>query len=270
MSGLDAAAERARVAYDAAADTYDAPANGFWEATGRRAVASLALRPGARVLDLPCGSGASALAAAAAVGPGGHVTAVDVSGGLLALARRKAEARGIANVEFVRADMRETGYEDGSFDAVVCVFGVFFVPDRPALMRELWRLVAPGGVLAVTTWGPDVLEPGASAFWAAVRDVRPELVGGFNPWDDLVEPAQLVALYGAAGIAGATARLVDATQPLAAAEEWWDIVMGSGFRATVEHLSDAERARVRASNLATLGGVRHVHARAVHGVATKR
>ena len=155
---MDAAADRARRTYDAAADTYDSL--GFWARAGSRTVERLALAPGASVLDVPCGSGASALAAARA---GASVTAVDISESLIELARAKAPA----NLSVRIADMRDLGYEDGHFDAVVSVFGIFFVPDMPALARELWRMVAPGGVLAVTTWGDGVFEPGASVFWDA-------------------------------------------------------------------------------------------------------
>jgi ubiquinone/menaquinone biosynthesis C-methylase UbiE len=266
---LDEHATRAARAFDAAADAYDAPANGFWELTGRRTVERLALAPGARVLDLPCGSGASALAAAEAVGADGAVVAVDIAEELLKLGRTKVKAAGLSNVEFVQADMRATGFEDEAFDAVVCVFGIFFVPDRESLMRELWRMVAPGGVLAVTTWGPDVLEPGASAFWEAVSRERPDLVRGFNPWDELVSVEQLVALYRRSGIENPVAELVDATQPLRAPEDWWQVVLGSGFRGTVEALDEAARERVRQRNLAALQGVGAIRTAAVYGAAIK-
>jgi len=266
---LDAAAERALRAYDAAADAYDDPANGFWESTGRRTVKRLGLHRRARVLDLPCGSGASALAAADAVGEEGAVVAVDISSALLTLARAKAQAAGHRHVDFLQADMRSTGFADGSFDAVVCVFGIFFVPDREGLVRELWRLVAPGGVLAITTWGPDVLEPGASAFWASVERERPDLVRGFNPWDDLTSVEQLVQLYSRAGIESCTAELIDARQPLARPDDWWRVVLGTGFRGTVEELDEAARERVRAANLAALGGVDSIRVGAVYGAATK-
>jgi len=265
----DEHARRAVRAFDAAADTYDDPANGFWEVTGRRTVERLALVPGARVLDLPCGSGSSALAAAEVVGELGGVVAVDVASELLKLARAKAQAAGLANIEFVQADMRATGFEDESFDAVVCVFGIFFVPDRESLMRELWRLVAPGGVLAVTTWGPDVLEPGASAFWDAVSRERPDLVRGFNPWDDLVSVEQLVGLYERSGIDGSVAELVDARQDLREPRDWWQVVMGSGFRGTVEALDEPTRERVREANLAALAGVESIRTAAVYGAASK-
>jgi ubiquinone/menaquinone biosynthesis C-methylase UbiE len=269
MEPVDDAARRARRTYEAAADTFDAPANGFWALTGRRTIERLGLGPGDDVLDLPCGSGASALPAAEAVGPKGSVVAVDLAEGLIELARAKAQAAGLANVRFVQADMRATGLPDGSFDAVVCVFGIFFVPDRQALMRELWRMVRPGGTLAVTCWGPHVLEPGASAFWDAVATVRPDLVRGFNPWDDLVSVEQLVELYASSGIAGAQAELVEAAQELDSPDEWWDVVMGTGFRGTVEELDPGDAREVRRANLEAMRGVSSIDVSAVYATARK-
>jgi hypothetical protein len=99
---------------------------------------------------------------------------------------------------------------------------------------------------------------------------QPELVRTFNPWDELVEPAQLLGLYERSGIDGATAELVDAYQPLRRPEDWWDIVMGSGFRGTVEQLAPDARRRVREQNLAAVEGVQSVRTAAVYGLAVKR
>ena len=270
MEPIDDAARRARRTYDAAADSFDAPANGFWASTGRRTVERLGLAPGAQVLDLPCGTGASALPAAEAVGPTGSVVAVDLAEGLIALAQAKARAAGLRNMRFVQADMRATGLPDESFDEVVCVFGVFFVPDRQALMRELWRMVRPGGTLAVTCWGPHVLEPGATAFWDAVAAVRPDLVRGFNPWDDLVSVDQLVDRYASSGIEGAQAELVEAWQELRSEDDWWDVIMGTGFRGTVEELDPTGAAHVRRLNLAAMRDTRSIDVSAVYAAARKR
>src|SRR5262245_51289668 len=149
---------QAAAAYDAAADRYDDPANSFWERFGRRTVERLGLRAGERVLDVCCGSGASALPAAEAVGPGGPVLGIDLSLRLLALARAKARARGLAHVELRAGDLLALDLPEAPFDAVVCVFGVFFVPDMAAAVRSLWQAVRPGGRLAVTTWGPRFFE----------------------------------------------------------------------------------------------------------------
>jgi len=71
--------------------------------------------------------------------------------------------------------MEKLGYPDGNFEAVVSVFSVFFVPDMTKQVVELWRMVKPGGQLAVTTWGPQAFEPGAATFWAAVKKYAPRL-----------------------------------------------------------------------------------------------
>src|SRR5262249_61084138 len=104
-------------------------------------------------------AGAAALPSAGGVGPPGRVLGVDLAEPLLALARRQAADMGLANVSFQAGDATATGLPSGTFDAVVCVFGVFFVADMPAFVAEMWRLVRPGGQLAVTTSGPDSGRP---------------------------------------------------------------------------------------------------------------
>ena len=96
-----------------------------------------------------------ALPAAEAVGPQGKVVAVDLAKRLVQLGEAKARAKGLRNIEFKTGDMLALDYPDASFDVVVCVFGIFFVPDMAAAARELWRIVRPGGRLAITTWGPE-------------------------------------------------------------------------------------------------------------------
>src|SRR5262249_39133977 len=128
-----------------------------------------------------CGAGASALPAARAVAPPGSVVGLDLADPLLPLARQRAATLGLSNVSFRHCDATTTQLESSSFDAVVCVFGVFFAADMPAFVGEMWRLVRPGGTLAITTWGPDWLEPASSVFWAAVRELEPTLYRAFNP-----------------------------------------------------------------------------------------
>jgi ubiquinone/menaquinone biosynthesis C-methylase UbiE len=65
----------------------------------------------------------------------------------------------LQNITFRVADMLELDYRAESFDAVLCVFGIFFVPNMSAAVRELWHFVRAGGKLAITSWGRTVLEP---------------------------------------------------------------------------------------------------------------
>src|SRR5215469_8024572 len=94
------------------------------------------LARGAAVLDLCCGAGASAIPAAHAVGPSGRVLGIDVAAPMLELARARAAQEGLAHIEFRQGDATRTGLPDGSFDAVICVFGVFFVPDMTAFTTQ--------------------------------------------------------------------------------------------------------------------------------------
>jgi ubiquinone/menaquinone biosynthesis C-methylase UbiE len=267
------AQSRARAAYDAAADRYDDPANTFWARFGGRTVESLGLRPGERVLDVCCGSGASALPAAEAVGPAGAVIGVDLSEGLLRLARAKAAARGLRQAEFRAGDMLALQVPEAPFDAVVCVFGIFFAPDMAAAVRALWGAVRPGGRLAVTTWGPRFLEPASSAFWSSIREVRPDLHKGFNPWDRICEPEALRALLREGGVEAAEVVVVAerGEHALPAPEAWWSAVQGTGYRGTLEQLSPADRERVRAANLEYVerSGLRAVEANVLYALARK-
>ncbi|HEX7879108.1 MAG TPA: methyltransferase domain-containing protein, partial [Candidatus Eisenbacteria bacterium] len=191
---LDAARKRAATTYNAAADTYDDPANTFWSRFGRATVDRLALRSGDLVLDVCCGTGASAIPAAEAVGPTGRVLAIDLATQLLERGRARAAAQDLDNIEFREGDLLDPALPEWGFDVVVCVFGIFFVPEMEKAVAALWRLVKPGGRLAITTWGPRLFEPANSAFWDSVKDVRPELHKGFNPWDRITTPTSLAQL----------------------------------------------------------------------------
>ncbi len=245
-------ARRATRAYSAAADHYTLAALGFWDRFGSATVSRLRLAPGMTVLDLCCGAGASAIPAAQAVGAAGRVLGIDVAIPLLDLARARAAREGLSNTEFRHGDATRTGLQDRSFDAVVCVFGVFFAPDMTAFVQEMWRLVRPGGVLAVTTWGPGLFEPANSCFWRCVGEVEPSLHKSFNPWDEITTPAALAELLTRAGVPRPVVAAAEARHHLEHPDRFWDIVLGSGYRATVDALSPDQRDHVRDSVLAEL------------------
>jgi ubiquinone/menaquinone biosynthesis C-methylase UbiE len=262
---------RAAATYNAAADWYDAPENAFWNRFGARTVARLDLQPDMRVLDVCAGSGASAIPAAEAVGPSGQVVAVDIAEELLGRLRAKAESRGLSQLHTQTGDLLDLPVPESAFDAVICVFGIFFVADMTAAITELWKRVVPGGRLAITTWGPRLFEPGNTQFWEAVRAERPDLYKQFNPWDAVTEPEALRSLLTSAGVSNAEIVAEPGTHPLESPPAWWALVMGSGYRGTVEQLSPAARARVRAHNLSCLGAgnVSQVEANVVYSVSVK-
>src|SRR5262245_15373197 len=138
LEQLDLGKLKAAETFNNAAEHFEDRPLAFWDAIGRRTVERLQLAPGATVLDVGCGSGASALLAAEVVGPAGLVVAVDLAARLLDLGRRKAMRRQLHNLRFILGDMTHLDFPDEQFDAVVSVFSLFFAPDMQAQVQELW------------------------------------------------------------------------------------------------------------------------------------
>lgn len=109
------------------------------------------VRPGERVLDLACGTGVVARVAAERVGASGRVTGLDLNAGMIAVARSLPAPAG-ASIEWIARSAQDTGLPDATFDAVLCQQGLQFFPDKPAALREVRRVLAPGGRIAMSVW----------------------------------------------------------------------------------------------------------------------
>jgi SAM-dependent methyltransferase len=161
-----------------------------------RLLDAAAVGPGDRVLDLACGTGVVVRMAAASVGPGGRVTGLDVNPGMLAVARRLTPA-----IEWRQGEAEKLPLADGSFDAVICQFGLMFFADRAAALREMMRVLAPGGRLAVSVF--DSLESNAPyGIMADVlgRQIGEHAAGALRLPFALGDTAELGAAFEAAGI----------------------------------------------------------------------
>lgn len=135
--GVRAMFDRIAPIYDAMNRVFTMGLDGRW----RRLAAASAVRPGDRVLDAACGTGDLAIAAREA---GGDVTGLDFSERMLERARRKSEA-----IEWILGDVLALPFDDSTFDAATIGFGIRNVEDLDAGLRELARVVRPGGRLAV-------------------------------------------------------------------------------------------------------------------------
>jgi ubiquinone/menaquinone biosynthesis C-methylase UbiE len=257
--------------YNAAADHYDHPALSFWDRFGRRTFERLPLAPGMSILDVCCGMGGSALPAAERVGPRGQVVAVDLAQNLLDKGARRAVERGLTNIEFRRGDLERLPFADRRFDAVICVFGIFFVPDLEGAVRGLWRLVRPGGYLAITIWGAKMFEPADEKFWEAVRQADPELFRSIKGWNKIVQPDPLRALLVECGVTDPVVVAEPGTHPLNSSEDWWTIVLGSGYRSTVDALSPVDREKVRGATIEAVRQekIREIRADVVYAIARR-
>ncbi|NGZ09057.1 MAG: methyltransferase domain-containing protein [Nitrospira sp. LK70] len=157
------------------------------------------IQPGQRVLDVACGTGVLAREAASRTGPTGHVVGIDSNPGMVAVARRLA-----STIEWRDGMAESLPFPDRSFDSVVSQFGLMFFTDRRQALREMLRVLTPGGRLAVAIW--DLLDNiPAYASEAALL----EQTAGLQAADALRAPfvlgnrKDLVKLFSEAGIASA-------------------------------------------------------------------
>jgi len=112
-----------------------------------------AVRPGDAVLDLCCGAGFDAFVAALTVGPSGRVAGVDLSPEMLAVAERGRAAAGLSTVEFRQADAEALPYPDASLDVALSNGVMNLTPDKPAALRDVFRVLKPGGRLQACDMG---------------------------------------------------------------------------------------------------------------------
>ncbi len=228
--------------FDAASSHFDAEPLSFWAYHGETAVARLGLRAGESLLDVGCGTGASLLPGAATVGPRGRVVGVDVSDAMLARARAKLKASGITNVELECRDMMAGSEPAARYDAVLSVFSLFFVDDMQACAQRLWSQVGVDGRMLVVAWAADAFEPCSSLFTEEMRRLRPGWQEPRRPWRRLEEPETLHGLLRDAGARRVEVCVEDSTQPLGSPGDWWQIVLGSGYRNEIADLLPEELA----------------------------
>lgn len=145
------------------------------------ALVAASVRPGDAVLDVACGTGFAARAAAEAVGVGGSVVGADINGGMLAMAASAPHASP-CTIEWCEASALALPMESDTFDAVLCQQGLQFVPDPAAALAEMARVTRPGGRVGVTVWAPIELSP----YMDAHMDV---LMGACDQDDQVVRQA---------------------------------------------------------------------------------
>jgi ubiquinone/menaquinone biosynthesis C-methylase UbiE len=143
-----------RYGWDKAAEHYDQG----WRDSLREAQLSLLemadAQPGEQVLDIACGTGLVTFPLADAVGPQGRVVATDISQKMIDMIALESGRRGYTQIDAFRADAESLdGLGDGQFDLVTCALGLMYVPEPLAAMKQVTRLLKPGGRAVFAVWG---------------------------------------------------------------------------------------------------------------------
>lgn len=171
----------------------------LFEQWGRIVAEAAALAPRQRVLDVACGTGVLARAAAERVGREGAVVGLDPNDDMLAVARRKSSF-----IEWKNGRGESLPFGEESFDAVVSQFGLMFFEDRPTALREMMRVLGPGGRLAVAVCDALDHSPGYAVLAELLHRLFGEQVAeAFRAPFALGDPTQLLSICSQAGIRGA-------------------------------------------------------------------
>jgi len=187
----------------------------FQEWTNRVADAAH-IQVGQRVLDVACGTGILARTVAERVGANGSVVGIDVNEGMLVVAKRKAP-----DIEWRQGKAEMLPFDEDSFDVVVSQFGLMFFEDRPLALREMMRVLRPGGHLAIAVW--DTLEntPGYTAMVSLVQRLFGEqAANSMRAPYVLGDKKELQALFGDAGISQALITTYPGTAHFPSIQSW--------------------------------------------------
>jgi ubiquinone/menaquinone biosynthesis C-methylase UbiE len=148
--------------YDSVTAEFDRFTERFSKPLALRVIALARLMPGERVLDVATGTGIVACQAAINVGPTGTVMGIDLSDSMLAAAQAKANRAGLNDqVGFRKMDAEALAFKKESFDAVLCLFALLHFPNPLVALREMLRVLRPGGKL--------VLASGSGPPWISLR-----------------------------------------------------------------------------------------------------
>ena len=208
------------------------------------------IRPGEQVLDIGGGAGEPSLSIAPIVGTEGSVTYTDPSAGMVETASDEAKRRGLTNLHFHKAPAEELPFDNDTFDVAVGRLSIMFFPDVAAGLKEILRVVKPGGRVSFLVWGPKDANP----FFSSVTEVLDRFVPAELEDEDapgafrFAKPGKLSKLLANAGLTQIEERpmlfrIAGAVKP----EEFWEFrsEMSESLRTKLATLTTEQKSAVK-------------------------
>jgi O-methyltransferase/aklanonic acid methyltransferase len=225
-----------------AAPTYERVGPRQFSYFAEKLVEFVRIEPGSEVLDVATGTGAVLLAAAHASGGSGRLVGIDVTPEMLSRAAVEIEARSLRNVVVQEMDVERLDFPEGSFDNLLCSFGLQAFANKRTALAGFFRVLKPAGQIGIVFplgW-PFETDPR----WSWQADVLRSFGALVTP-DDEFSAADLAPALGAAGFIDVEA--VEVTFPLdfRDAEEWWSWSWSHGTRVLLEAVPANQRPRLR-------------------------
>lgn len=259
--------------FDGAAARYDCEGPSVFRKFGEQLVESLNLVGGERVLDVATGKGAALIPAAERVGRYGRVVGIDLSSKMLDQAEDMARQAGLDNFELYKMDAEHLEFRDGIFDFVTCAFALFFFPSMTVALREMNRVLAPGGKLGVTLFGgaPPPFDPGWRIF---AEQARASDIAMRTPQRVVYSLDEVKSLLVDAGFEQVEPQLKAYDVVYRNEEDWWAFQLTLGNRASILKMSEETRSKFKDEYLAKIRPLfredgLHLGVSVVYAVASK-
>ena len=227
-----------RAQFNALVAHYDAGPGCFGH-FGRRLVAAAGVAPGQRVLDVATGRGAVLFPAAEAIGRTGSIVGIDLADAMAQAANADA-ARLNLNAKVDVGDAENLQFPAGTFDRVLCGFGLMFFPDQNRALREFRRVLKREGKVGISTWRISQADE-LKAVAIELGLPAPEPPG----W--ITEPDELSCVLTLAGFSNVQVETDSHAFRYADLDEYWHQARGTGLRRVLDSLDEATTRRIRAA-----------------------
>jgi ubiquinone/menaquinone biosynthesis C-methylase UbiE len=236
--------------FDRVAATYGRVGPRFFAHFGCRLVELAQISGGADVLDVATGRGAILYPAAGRVGPRGRVVGIDLSAHMVRETAAEAERLGLRNVSVYRMDAERLTLPDASFDAVMCGLSIFFFPHPRLALREMNRVLRPGGRVGITTfardsehlrWAVELLDAYRSA-----PETQVDKGGKDSSSPELDTPFGLAAALSGAGFEEVQVIKEEANFAYQDEEEVWASIRGQAADSVLQKMVQTTRERLKA------------------------
>lgn len=242
--------------FDQVASGYDSPALRFFPFCADRMVNLVRPKPGSKVLDVATGTGVVAVAMGQAVGSEGRVHAIDLAEEMLTKAQINVQKMALDNVDFHQMDAECLDFKGNYFHATVCSYGLFFIPDMQAALRDWVRVTRPGGKVVFSGFGTNAFNGLIDCYAQQIVEfggTLPELDGGIRfAIVRLGGEAGCRELMSGAGLVDQEVHSLQLGYHLSSAHDWWEVVWNSGFRTLLNTLPAGRLEDFKQAHLAAI------------------
>ncbi|VAX20133.1 hypothetical protein MNBD_NITROSPINAE02-1218 [hydrothermal vent metagenome] len=238
--------QKIQSSFDLASHGYDSPGLRFFSSSAAHLVETLNLNGNENLIDIATGTGHVAIRAAEAL-KGGAVVGVDLSEGMLGVARRKADEKSLPNVTFRRLDFEKMDFEENSFDVACCAFGLFFLDDMARGLARISKVVKPGGKVALASFTKSMMEPLSQKALDMLETygIKPPALS----WKKLDTPEKINDLIDATKLGDVKIESKQIGYYLKDSGQWWEILWNSGYRGLLNQLDENDLMRFKRDHL---------------------